>query len=179
MLISRPQIQYLGEEGDKSLLSGAVVIANPWNFTISNLRLQKSYIGLNVYSKAMGTSTRKLFETHADQLKHIDAERVRNVKFLHEFDRAVQCPTWGYATEDAYYRDAASVDSTLAIRTPTLCLHAKDDPIAHDDGVAYAEIKQNPYLVMCATDGGGHLGWLEWSGERWHAKAVSQGIPLL
>jgi uncharacterized protein len=144
---------------------------------LSSLALQSSYIGLNVYSKAMGNSTRKLFDSHAEQIRHIDPERIKQVKYLHDFDREVQCPTWGYPTEGAYYRDASSADAALAIRTPALCLHAKDDPIACDEAVPYAEIECNPYVVLCATNGGGHLGWLEWDGGRWHAKAVS--IPVV
>lgn len=135
--------------------------------------LRRSYVGLNVYSTAMGTSLRKLFDTHREQMTHIDPANIAKVKYLHEFDREVQCPTWGYPTEGAYYRDASSADSVLNIRTPTLCLHARDDPIAADEAVPYEEIAQNPYVVMCATGGGGHLSWFEWDGGRWHAKPVS------
>ena len=44
--------------------------------------------------------------------------------------RHVQGPTWGYPTEGAYYRDASSVDSLLAIRIPFFALHAEDDPVS-------------------------------------------------
>jgi predicted alpha/beta-fold hydrolase len=44
--------------------------------------------------------------------------------------RLVQCPTWGYPTEDAYYRDASSVDSVLSVRIPTLAINAVDDPVS-------------------------------------------------
>lgn len=47
-------------------------------------------------------------------------------------DRALQCPTWGYPTEGAYYRDATSTDSMLAIRIPFLSIQAEDDPVSHD-----------------------------------------------
>ena len=124
----------------------------------------------------MGTSMRKLFETHREDIiknTALKTENIRRVKYLHEFDREVQCATWGYATEGAYYRDASSADSILAIRVPVFCLHARDDPIACDEAVPYEEIKQNPFVVMCATSGGGHLSWFEWGGGRWHAKPVS------
>lgn len=119
---------------------------------------------------------RNLFDTHRESIMkntNIRIEDVQKVKYLHEFDRAVQCATWGYPTEGAYYRDASSADSVLAIQIPVLCIHATDDPIACDEAVPYEEIKQNPYVVMCATSGGGHLSWFEWGGGRWHAKPVS------
>lgn len=118
----------------------------------------------------------KLYETHKDEISANTAlkpEKIRQIKYLHEFDREVQCATWGYPTEGAYYRDASSGDSVMAIRTPTLCLHAEDDPIVANEAVPYEEIKTNPYVVMCSTRGGGHLCWFEWGGGRWHTKPVS------
>jgi len=63
----------------------------------------------------------------------IDVAEVRKVKYLHEFDREVQGPTWGYPTEGAYYRDASSSDAFLAIRIPFLGIHAEDDPVSFQD----------------------------------------------
>ena len=50
---------------------------------------------------------------------------------LTDGNRAVQCPTWGYPTEGAYYRDASSIDSIMAIKIPFLALNALDDPVSH------------------------------------------------
>jgi len=128
---------------------------------------------MNIYSMAMGKSMRKLFDTHAEQItanKALSTERIHQIKYLHEFDREVQCATWGYPTEGAYYRDATSADAVFAIRVPTLVVHARDDPIACDEAVPYEEIRQTPWVVMCATSGGGHLSWFELGGGRWHAK---------
>ena len=121
---------------------------------------------------------KKLVERHFDQIdKHtnIDMERVRKVKYLHEFDREVQGPTWGYPTEGAYYRDASSVDSLLAVRIPLLAINATDDPIAVDEAIPYEEFKKNPYTVLCTTSIGGHLSWFEShsNGDRWHAKPAA------
>jgi len=102
--------------------------------------------------------------------KNLTPSRIEKVKYLHEFDREVQCATWGYPTEGAYYRDATSADSIFSIRIPFFCLHARDDPIACDEAVPYEEIRQTPWVVLCATAGGGHLSWFEFGGGRWFAK---------
>jgi len=125
--------QYIGEEGSDCIFKAAVVLSNPWNLEAGSLALQRTFMGLNVYSRAMGTNMKKLFETHVDQVSKnpkINVEEVRRIKYLHEFDREVQGPTWGYPTEGAYYRDAASTDSLLAIRIPFLAIHAEDDPVS-------------------------------------------------
>jgi hypothetical protein len=41
-----------------------------------------------------------------------------------------RCICWGYPTESAYYRDASSSDSVLAIRIPYLAIQAADDPVS-------------------------------------------------
>jgi len=67
------------------------VVSNPWNLDISNAVLKSTWMGLNIYMKVMGTSMRTLWRAHEkDILKEIggiDANKVRNVKYLYEFDR--------------------------------------------------------------------------------------------
>jgi uncharacterized protein len=108
-------------------------MSNPWDLQAAHFALQRSWFRRNTYSKALGANIRELFNLHADQLTKnpsIDADRVREIRHLYEFDRLVQCPTWGYRTEGEYYRHASSVDSVLAIRIPFLAIHAEDDPVS-------------------------------------------------
>lgn len=92
-----------------------------------------------------------------------------------------------YPTVGAYYRDASSVESLLAVRIPLFAINARDDPVSTmrphfsnkvadqvqisvDEAIPYDEFKQNPYTVLCTTSLGGHLSWFEIGGSRWHAK---------
>lgn len=78
--------------------------------------------------------------SHVDQVSKnpkINVAEVRKVKYLHEFDREVQGPTWGYPTESCYYKDASSTDSLLAVRIPFLAIHAEDDPVS--DALLFSE----------------------------------------
>ena len=56
--------QYLGEVGEECPLKAAVVCSNPWNLDVSSIALQRSWIGMNIYSRAMGKSMRTLFERY-------------------------------------------------------------------------------------------------------------------
>ncbi|KAL2828266.1 Alpha/Beta hydrolase protein [Aspergillus cavernicola] len=167
---------YMGEEGDTCQLKAAVLCANPWNLEIGSVALQSSFMGLEVYSKVMGTSMKQLFEQHAGEVvknPRVDAEAIRSITYLHEFDRALQCTVWGYPTEGAYYRDASSVDSLLSIRIPFFVVQAEDDPIANVKALPFQEIGATPYGVMMTTSWGGHLGWFELGGDRWFVKPVT------
>ncbi len=75
-----------------------------------------------------------LFELHAEEISKntkLDIENIRKVRYLYEFDREVQGPTWGYPTVGAYYRDASSVDALLAARIPVFAINATDDPVSY------------------------------------------------
>ncbi|KAF2826345.1 medium-chain fatty acid ethyl ester synthase/esteras-like protein 1 [Ophiobolus disseminans] len=167
---------YLGEEGSACILRAAVSCSNPWNLEICNVALQSSYLGLEVYCRTMGGNLKRLYELHKDEiLKNpgIDKEKVESSRYLFEFDRHVQCPTWGYPTEGAYYRDAQSVDALCAVRVPFLGVNCEDDPISSKAAIPFEEFKQNPYAVLCTTNWGGHLGSFQLGGGRWFASAAA------
>ncbi|KAM5367873.1 hypothetical protein ACJZ2D_009784 [Fusarium nematophilum] len=167
---------YLGEEGSDCPLKAAIACSNPFNLEVANKALKATLIGREVYLRALATNLKELFKGHKDAIQkytELDYDHIQSVTYLHEFDRAVQCPSFGYPTEDTYYRDASCSDAILAIRIPYLAINATDDPIAVDGAIPYQEFKANPYTVLCTTSLGGHLGWFEPGGGRWHAKPVT------
>ncbi|KAK5660130.1 hypothetical protein OQA88_13599 [Cercophora sp. LCS_1] len=166
---------YVGEEGDQCPLKACISVGNPFDLELSNKALQRNIIGHHVYQRVMGTNMKKLIARHKDAvLQHtkLDFDRIQNLTYLYEFDREVQTVTWGYPTENAYYRDASSSDAVLAIKIPYLAISAEDDPIAVQEAIPYQEIEHNPNTVLCATSLGGHLSWFELGGGRWHTRPI-------
>ncbi|KAJ6069015.1 alpha/beta fold family hydrolase, partial [Penicillium canescens] len=174
--------KYLAEEGSTCLLEAAVLCSNPWNLETSALALKQTWIGLEVYMRTMGTNMRNICMTNIEQLSknpRVDVASVKKIIYLHEFDRDVQCPTWGYSSEDAYYRDASSDSVILDIKVPFLAINAEDDPvsllyisamsvqIAVKEAIPYSAFAKTDYGVLCTTSWGGHLGWFELNGSRW------------
>ncbi|EEA18944.1 hypothetical protein TMatcc_010508 [Talaromyces marneffei ATCC 18224] len=175
-------VNYLGEEGENCLLNAAVICANPWNLDVTNIALRSTWLGAEVYSAHMAVSLVNLFNQHVDELTHhprLNVDDMKDVKYIHEFDRAVQCALWGYPTEGAYHRDASSTDSLLAIRIPFLAINAEDDPISVKQAIPYDEFKQTPYGVLLTTSWGGHLGWFELGGCRWFTKPAANFLNLI
>jgi predicted alpha/beta-fold hydrolase len=81
---------YVGEEGGDCRLKAAVAVSNPWNLEVCNVIMKRSYIGLEVYMKAMGGNMMGLYNRHKDQIlrnEGIDEEEVKKCKYLYEFDR--------------------------------------------------------------------------------------------
>ncbi|KAI9149288.1 putative esterase [Paramyrothecium foliicola] len=166
---------YVGEEGSNCEFKAAIACSNPYNLEVSSKMLQNSFIGRELYLRVMGTALKGLVRSHKKELEefsNLDLEAIENTTYLNEFDREVQCPTWGYPTESAYYRDASSSDAILSIRIPFLALHATDDPIAVKEAIPYQEFKLNPNTILVTTSLGGHLCWFETGGTRWHSRAI-------
>lgn len=93
-----------------------------------------------------------LAETHRAEIEKftdLDMNALTKLTHLYEFDRAVQCAAWGYPTEGAYYRDASSVDSALAIRIPYLAINSTDDPVSPLDSPYSGD--QDSYTDHCTV----------------------------
>lgn len=76
------------------------------------------------------------------RIAHTDVEPARTV-------------SWGYPTETAYYRDASSSDSVLAIRIPYLAIQAADDPVRTSLPWTTDSFQKNDILTLLADRCGG------------------------
>ena len=167
---------YVGEEGADCPLTAAIAVSPPWNNEVASLGLKRTWFRDTAYHKTLGKNMIKLFDQHVEQISKnpkIDVEKVRSVRDLGEFDRYLQGPTWGYPTEGAYYRDASCIDVLMGIRIPFLGISAEDDPVVCAEALPYEEVRVTPYVILCTTSLGGHLGWFEIGGGRWFATVVS------
>ncbi|KAK3373753.1 Alpha/Beta hydrolase protein [Lasiosphaeria ovina] len=172
---------YVAEEGASCQLKAAISVGNPFDLEVCNKALQMTLMG-KVYHRVMGTNMKRLINSHKESVlkyTNLDLDRIQRVTYLYEFDREVQTVTWGYPTENAYYRDASSADALLAIRIPFMAIAALDDPVAVQEGIPFGEFKLNPYTVLCTTSLGGHLSWFEFGGGRWHAKPICNFLNLM
>ncbi len=168
---------YLGQEGDNSLIKAAAVLADPWDLNISSTVLHQSLIG-RVYSSVMTKSLIKLVTLHLDVFEKDPnisegLAKLNTFKYLDDFDDLLTSKMFGFNSAGAYYRWASSVNRIFNIRTPTLILNAEDDPISGHPLIPYREVKKNPYLILATTDLGGHLGWFTATHNRWYAKPVA------
>lgn len=59
----------------------------------------------------------------------VDVGAALAARICRDFDAASVAPMFGYASADAYYRDASAAHRLHEARVPLLCLCALDDPI--------------------------------------------------
>ena len=90
-----------------------------------------------------------------------DAERqaITSCRSIYEFDDRFTAPRNGYADADDYYRRTAGADFVPDLPTPTLLIHAADDPWIPVQ--PYHELRKQALrqAKVIISQGGGHVGF--------------------
>jgi predicted alpha/beta-fold hydrolase len=89
-----------------------------------------------------------------------DATRLRGIWSMRAFDDAYTAPYGGFRDSQDYYERASALPFIANINTPTLIIHAIDDPFIPFHPFEGPEIGRNPNVHLMAPKHGGHLGFL-------------------
>ena len=79
---------------------------------------------------------------------------------IREFDDQITARYEGFAGADDYYQRASSAQVLEHIRTPTLVIHAEDDPFIRILAPTRAKLVANPDIHFLETSHGGHCAFL-------------------
>ena len=83
-----------------------------------------------------------------------------DIRTIEQFDNHYVAPAFGFADADDYYAQASSRPLISRIRIPTLIIHAEDDPFIPFEPISDPSIAANPYVLLLATERGGHVAFL-------------------
>ena len=89
-----------------------------------------------------------------------DTEALSRVRTIRDFDQHYTIAQGGYSSVDEYYERASALPLLSKIRTPTLMIHAQDDPFVPFYPFRHPSIAENPYLIFLAPEHGGHVGFV-------------------
>jgi predicted alpha/beta-fold hydrolase len=113
-------------------------------------------------------------ELAADERRAIDAARS-----IVEFDEHFVAPRNGFDGAADYYARNASQRYLPAIRTPTLIVHALDDPWIPADAYRRVAWHELPALTPLLSNGGGHVGFHARDHRLpWHDRAIRAYFSL-
>ena len=79
---------------------------------------------------------------------------------LRLFDNTFTAPDAGYADAAAYYFGASALRVGAHIKTPTLIIAAKDDPLVPFESFEADELRNNPAVTLVGPDKGGHVAFI-------------------
>ena len=151
-------LKYLGETGQRALTHRAVAISVPFRLKSAANRLQEGFS--KVYDRyLLGKLKRSYQEKFAQRPSPLDLS-IGSIESLYQFDQQVTAPLNGFDSADDYYRRCSCFSFLKQIVTPTLILHASDDPLMHPDVVPQAS-DLGPGVCLELSSHGGHVGFIQ------------------
>ena len=153
-------VNWLGRAGRDaaSTVDAAAAVSTPLDLTACGVAIGK---GLNrIYAYHFLWTLRPKSLAMAQRFpEHLDADRIRRVRSMHDFDNVVTAPLHGFEDTADYWHRASSKPWLRHVGIPTLVLNARNDPFV--PGVSLpgsADVSADVLLEQ--PDGGGHVGFL-------------------
>lgn len=174
----------LGEDGDSTPLTGAVCVACPIDCLSSNNHLRNTWIG-QLMDRVLVRFVHKVVKESRDVIRSssiLNLHEIESTTSMSTFDRFAVAPLMGCDNASDYYRAASSGPYLTHIRTPTLFLHAYNDPIVPGHTIRTDNFRSNPHLLGVMTREGGHsMDWpMHWNAnESWSPRAINSFIEML
>ena len=155
-------LKLLGEAGEKSPLNAAVSVSAPLQLDVCADAMNRGFSKFyqHILLKDLNLSLEKKFDKH-DMKKFITIEKkdIKSLKTFWEFDGAYTAPVHGFSSALDYYTRCSSKQFLKSIVTPTLIIHAKDDPFMTQEVLpSQEELSQSIELEL--SDNGGHVGFI-------------------
>jgi hypothetical protein len=158
-------LKYLAERGRLSHLRAAVAVSPP----------------IDLHAAQQRVSARRNQRYHRYLLERMCQERQspHDIKSIFDFDNRVVAPANGFRDALDYYAQCSSGPRLGAIRTPTLVIHAKDDPWIPSKAfrdIAWRELKSVRLLMPWS---GGHVGFHALGLKRpWHDEMALRFLAM-
>lgn len=172
-------LKLLGENPQQQYLQAAVAVSAPMLLDECATSINQGFSRL--YQKYLLGSMVKNLLSKIEKMSYpneLTSARVKKLRSFREFDQHVTAPLHGFSGADDYYRQCSALGYIKDIRTPTLVLHAKDDPFMNDK-VIPASHQLSPLVRLEVSKYGGHVGFMQgspWRPKIWMHKRVKDFI---
>lgn len=166
-------LKWLGETGSQSMIHAATAVSVPFQLNLVAERINKGFS--RVYQTYLLKKLRSLFleklalvNTQLPLSKH----DLLSINTIREFDERITAPLHGFKNADTYYREASSKQYLSGIATPTLIIHALDDPFMVPEVIPEDKHLSTDILFELSKQGG-HVGFIGENNSHW----LEQRIP--
>lgn len=152
-------LKYLGENPSQDFIKAAVGVSVPFD--------------LEATVEKLGDSVGKLYEKlFVQQLKNtisqkialnmampVDEKSLANIKTVYDFDDKITAPLHQFLNAKDYYQKSSCIHFLPHIETPTLIIHAKDDPMIPARSIP-TSAQVSPKVILDIQQHGGHVGFI-------------------
>jgi hypothetical protein len=164
-------LKYLGEQGRRAPILGAVSVSAPIDLKATQLRFMQRRN--RIYHDHMLARMKAEVSAPNSVLTELERAGLDAISTVHEFDDRIVAPHNGFAGAEDYYARCSAKDILAEIRVPTLIIHARNDPWIPADPYLAFDWSANPRLTPLLPAGGGHVGFHGFgSGVPWHVRCI-------
>lgn len=167
-------LKYLGQHGGAPLTC-AVAVSVPFDLHDAARRLERGLSRVYQYGllRSLRLAVREKFQYAPAPINLDDLAEINTIR---EYDDKITAPLHGFSGVDDYYTKSSCRQFLSRIQTPTLILHAADDPFMTPAAIpAQAELSRHVTLEL--SERGGHVGFV-CGGTPWKARYwLEQRIP--
>lgn len=170
-------LKYAGETGTESGLQAVIAVSVPFQLEECARKLEQGFaITYGRYlTNKLKASYRNKFTQIASPLQ-VDIDKVDTI---FAFDDRVTAPLNGFAGAQDYYTRSSSGQFLKHIQTPTLIIHAEDDPFMYPSTTPTETMLSDSVTLELAAHGG-HVGFVAgnapWNTEYWLEKRIVEWL---
>lgn len=150
-------LKYLGEQAGAATVKAAIAISAPFRLMDAAKRLERGFS--RIYREHLMRRLRRSYQIkfrHRHSPLSVDVEQLRS---FYDFDDQITAPLNGFSGAEDYYQRCSCRAYLRGITTPTLIIHAADDPFMFSDSVpSEAELGSGVTLELARH--GGHVGFV-------------------
>lgn len=149
-------LNFLKENGTHHPIRGVAAISTPFDLKKGSLNLNNGFnkIYSHYFLETLVKKLNKKRKTYPDLPKFTGST-------LYDFDDQITGPIHGFNGAEHYYESCSSAFFINQIKTSTLVIHSKQDPLCPFQWTPVSDITSNPNVDTAITDRGGHVGF--WS----------------
>jgi predicted alpha/beta-fold hydrolase len=155
-------LKTLGEPLRGIPLRAGVAVSTPLDLAVGAEHLHHVLFG--AYERALLQGLRKAALADPVALSDLERRLVRRVQRIEEFDDVITARRNGWRDAAEYYEVNSSIRFLPGIRTPTLIIHALDDPMVPAGpylSVDWRALERDGFVQRAITPHGGHVGFHE------------------
>ncbi|MFO6423810.1 hydrolase [Motilimonas sp. KMU-193] len=146
-------------EAQPTPLKAAVSVSAPLRLDLCANRLQSGFSRVYQHHLLSRMKRNLANKVQTGALSDFALPEPAQLQSFHDFDQAITAPLHGFASADDYYQQCSAFYKLNAINTPSLLIHAKDDPFMTPEVIpSKANISQQ--LELMISEKGGHVGFV-------------------
>jgi predicted alpha/beta-fold hydrolase len=158
-------LKLLGEQKDKSPIDAAVAVSAPMLLDVCANKMDRGFSRFyqNILLKDLRLALDKKYDKHnMEKLIGLKREDITKLKNFWQFDEAYTAKINGFTSAQDYYTKNSAKQYLKSIQTPTLIIHAKDDPFM-TPAVIPTQKDISPSVTLEILENGGHVGFISGS----------------